>query len=888
MKNKLLSSLLALLLIPALVLSLPVHAVQAQEETEEAPANQVLHIRSEDRFLRFAENCRLDSYSENLTVYLDTDLDLTGKDFFPIPYFQGTFEGNHHKITGLQLSENGSKMGLFRFLDQKGTIRNLTVIGDIAPEGTQLSVGGIVGENAGKVESCRFEGTVTGADRIGGIAGSNQLTGTIEDCRVTGTVTGVHFTGGIAGENYGVIRKCVNQADVNTSAQENTLNISSISLKTITGTESASTVTDAGGIAGTSVGVIRDCINQGDVGYLHMGYNMGGIAGSQSGFITGCKNHGQIYGRKDTGGIVGQFEPTSQIEYKEDTLQILEKQLAGASSLLNRASYNAQGNIGVIGERIQDMQEYSETARDAIASLKPGEVQDLDSLIAVKNTLHQSIQSMRNAMGDIGNAAGSAAGQLGQDLRAVSSQMSAMSKTIRDASEHLGVRLQDISDLDTEELFSGKVSLSTNFGAVSGDLNAGGIVGSIALENDLDPEDDLEFLGKQSANMEGSLRAVVRDSENRGTITAKKIHAGGIVGRMTLGLVKNCVNTGTVDAEKAQFVGGIAGYSRGYLRNCHVKCALLGNRCIGGIAGSGTVVSDCLSMVSIQKGSEQMGAILGIAEKPQEEEMEAPIKNNLYMNLDKDPGAIDGVSYRGLAEPLPPHQFQQLENLPETFRNTTLIFQPENAPQTKLVIPMGSILKEENIPQVPEKEGYTAQWKDLNRFRSSRIYFDHVFEPQYTPFRLTLKSVQTRENGRPVMLAEGQFQDMESIALKELSMESVDGKPTLEAWEIPVFSTEKDTVLHLNLPENADSQHLKVLIRRKDGSWEETTHQLNARYLVFSVSPGDSAVCVQQLPDYRNILLLSLGGAACAAAIAVFFIWKSRKKKQPISKEKQS
>ena len=84
----------ALLLCLLLVLSLPVTALAEEaKDTDEAAAAEegtTLRILRQKQFLDFAENCRLDSYSRNLSVVLLTDIDLTGVDFSGIPIFCGT------------------------------------------------------------------------------------------------------------------------------------------------------------------------------------------------------------------------------------------------------------------------------------------------------------------------------------------------------------------------------------------------------------------------------------------------------------------------------------------------------------------------------------------------------------------------------------------------------------------------------------------------------------------------------------------------------------------------------------------------------------------------------------------------------------------------------
>ena len=87
------------------------------------------------------------------------------------------------------------------------------------------------------------------------------------------------------------------------------MELSDITIDSVTNSEAANTATDLGGIVGLSRGVIRECSNSGTVGYRNMGYNVGGIAGTQSGYIVDCRNDGAVQGRKDVGGIVGQLEP---------------------------------------------------------------------------------------------------------------------------------------------------------------------------------------------------------------------------------------------------------------------------------------------------------------------------------------------------------------------------------------------------------------------------------------------------------------------------------------------------------------------------------------------------------------------------------------------------
>ena len=882
MKHNLRKRLLSLGLLITLLLT-PVLSASAQEP--EKPGRE-LHIFTEDQFLTLAENCRIDSYSRDLTVYLDKDISLKGLDFQGIPIFLGTLEGNHHSITDLHITAGGSQLGFIRQLTETGAVRNLNLQGSLTPEGSQTHIGGLAGENYGTIENCSFEGSLTGKDCIGGMVGLNGLTGLVERCTVKGTIRAEHKIGGIAGENLGVIRDCGNLSMINITPQDNTVKVAAITMDTLTGTEDPHTVTDVGGIAGISSGVIRSCTNRGNVGYIHMGYNIGGIAGCHSGLIADCQNYGEIRARKEAGGIVGQFLPAAKIEYQKDTLQILEEQLNGTNAALNQAAYNTQHNLGVVGEGIGALQEDAELALDALEQLRGsgGTVPDPDQLLAAKNALEQSISSLDTHMTYLQQAASGTAGQISKDLQRVSGQVSAMSQTLRNAENTTGASLEDVSDQDTPEDLTGKVVSCLNYGPVSGDINAGGICGAVSFEAEQDPEDELILEGKQSLNAKGQLRAVILDCENRGEVSAKKIYAGGIVGRLTLGLVKNSCNTGTVTGEKAQYVGGIAGSSLGYLRSSHAKCLLIGGSYVGGIAGSASMAEGCRSMVYMNEATERQGGILGFREENSQQELPDPIAENFYMSLREDPGAIDGVSYQGQAEPLTPSRFLNQQELPETFRSASLIFRYEDGSQRELTVPVGTQLRDSQIPTLPQKEGYEGAWKGFERIRGRKIYFDAVFTPVYEPNRITVRSGETRKNGRPILLAEGHFPQMEQIPMEKLKRPELEDLEALEAWSIPQFTQEGETVLHFSLPGDAEPDHLKILLKGGDGTWRETQYTLDLSYAVFSCSAEDTAICAAATRDYSFFWFLGWGLAGLLGLAGIWLIKKQlgrRKKAHP-------
>ena len=367
MRNRVIAGILAVAMILSILLAIipPVFAAQ-----------NTITISSKEDFIEFSKNCTLDTWSQGKTVNLTCDIDFTDSDFAPIPTFGGTFNGNGYTISGIKFSENGSYMGIFRYVQQNGKITNLNVKATFTPNGSKSFTGGIVGENYGTLELCSFEGTVKGQNVIGGIVGNNGDSGQILSCTSTGSVIGENSTGGIAGKNSGFIQSCTNHAAVNTVYEEKKNDISNIdtdpgaiieNYKTNSEENEEEGVlghSDTGGIAGYSSGIVQGCTNHAAVGYQHIGYNVGGIAGRQSGYMLGCENRGFIQGRKDVGGIVGQVEPYILLNISESGLEGIRQELDNLNQMVNRFITDTD-TLGADTEKhLTDISEYSKTAQD--------------------------------------------------------------------------------------------------------------------------------------------------------------------------------------------------------------------------------------------------------------------------------------------------------------------------------------------------------------------------------------------------------------------------------------------------------------------------------------------------------------------------------------------
>lgn len=355
-----------------------------------------VYINSAEDFVLFAENCKLDSYSRGKTFILNTDISFASSDvsFIPVPSFSGVFEGGGHKISGFSVEGNGSAQGLFRYIEKSGRVMNLNVSCKISPSGTSSKCGAVAGVNRGTIYGCSFDGVVTGKEYCGGIAGVNEETGLISCCKAKGRIQSEHFTGGIAGENRGCIMLCENSASVNTNVSDNALDLENMSIDDLYSTEKSTDTTDAGGIAGYSSGNVQNCINRGDVGYAHIGYNIGGICGRQNGYISGCENYGTVNGRKDTGGIAGQAEPHFSLLFSESSVKKLRDRLDELNVIVDKTIDDINGSSDILSGNADNM-------INSLRAVKSDTADLLDETEGIINDNIDSVNELSSRVSDL-------------------------------------------------------------------------------------------------------------------------------------------------------------------------------------------------------------------------------------------------------------------------------------------------------------------------------------------------------------------------------------------------------------------------------------------------------------------------------------------------------
>ena len=128
-------------------------------------ADSTYQIDSVDDLSRFSEYCRVNTWSDGLTVELTADLDLgDGLRSGSIAYFNGTFHGNSHKIVNLK-----SQRPLFQTIGPEGSVSDLTLSAVI--DSSRDNTAALVSENNGTLEKIAVDALVSGKTTAGILTG---------------------------------------------------------------------------------------------------------------------------------------------------------------------------------------------------------------------------------------------------------------------------------------------------------------------------------------------------------------------------------------------------------------------------------------------------------------------------------------------------------------------------------------------------------------------------------------------------------------------------------------------------------------------------------------------------------------------------------------------
>ena len=1019
-------------------------------------SSNTVEIRTPEDLKALSEQSINETATVSRCFVLKNDIDLEGKEFIPISIFAGELDGQGHKITNFYYDEKVSGTGFIRTVTPSGRVRNLSVYGKLTSAGDTKETGGIAGVNFGLVENCSFSGSLLGREITGGIAGHNMNGGIIRKCVNSASVNGTKRTGGIAGFNEGLIEKSENKGDINTSSrtahelesvkdeeedliydedEENgfdNLIPDSFDLKDddlIKRLDSGLKINFTGGIAGVCSGEIRNSLNSGTVGYPHRGYKTGGITGYDRGKVNGCRNEGRIYGRKDIGGIAGQFEPVAENIYSKDALseagdaldEVTEKTeklhkdfgkedditqghidaIRSSSDELRqvikdykeyyrckddsveREIKNRTDNIRSILDGI-DLKDYDHDTRDALNALndntdkvsklidgaggaaEAGVSPDMTALfskisdIAATNNaaldtlldkairankdgkeLKHDLEKLRDASNDLDDYVRGCIDDYKKDFRITGDDLEGRSDRIADQADILSEGLKgsdktvrndldalvgalntlndsldrsygeiqdelqklhdesikdsfkDISDdSDTSDL-SGIILTSVNDGDIEGDINAGGIVGTVT--DDPDTESDFEVVsgGQISLNYSRTKKATIIRCRNNADITVKNDYGGGIVGRADLGAVIDSDNYGRIEAIEGGYAGGIAGKSGFMIRGCRSLCEAAGSKYVGGIAGLLHSGLDNVCLSAVAEDGEYHGALAGDTDREQtDEEDRGTVSGNIFVF--KGTGAINGVTVEKEARALTYEELMATGRATSDFSNMTVTFKADGRTVKKIKVPYGGEVEPSDYPELgvsaaaegeekrPElyagenDEGQYGLWedKDLKKIEQNItvkvIYSDYV------------TSIASDSSGKPALIVGGRFFDGTALSC---SLEEGNGEKDRYGREIKSlvsFGFESSagipqndfyTIRYRLGEESGDYQ----VYAEEDGVFVNKDLRKDGEYLVFKMKDAGRFHIVELKDKKRTYLLFGGVALLIIAAIAVLVIRKRRK-----------
>ncbi|WP_334168764.1 MBG domain-containing protein [Methylobacter sp.] len=235
--------------------------------------------------------------------------------FLPISVFTGTFNGQGHTISGLNINRpSTSNIGLFGNTGSGSTVKNVGLTG--ASITGYSDVGGLVGSNDGNIKKSYVTGVVTGNNlEIGGLVGLNN--GGIDASYVsamtvygqTASTSNDDDIGGLVGLNNGTIiysssaGTVIGVGDVGGLVGHNSGTLLDQSYSTMTVTSDFSVYNDGtGGLVGWNSGPITNSYATGAVSAGNYSQGVGGLVGTNYSSITNSYSTGSV-----TSGIHSQY-----------------------------------------------------------------------------------------------------------------------------------------------------------------------------------------------------------------------------------------------------------------------------------------------------------------------------------------------------------------------------------------------------------------------------------------------------------------------------------------------------------------------------------------------------------------------------------------------------
>lgn len=381
-----------------------------------------------------------------------------------------------------------------------------------------------------------------------------------------------------------------------------------------------------------------------------------------------------------------------------------------------------------------------------------------------KDDLRDNLSGMADTLSRISRHSSDSSHQLNNDLSEVNDQLNKIFHLISDEMERISDislgksfddLISDVSDEEIDTIISGKVENSYNKADITGDINVGGITGSMDIDSD-DPEQNA------AGDMDGGftarylLRNAVIGCKNDAEVRSKRDGAGGIAGYMAHGVVAGCESFGAVTSVEGGYAGGIAGQSNSIVKESYSMSFIKGKSYLGGITGYGTTITGCTAFPTFVQDSDRCGAIAGMIETDKDTEVQhfEVVSGNRFIN-DQVAG-IDGISIRGRAEPVSYREIMSESGTPDEFGRLRIIFQVEDVYVKETSLPYGTSLSELDYPELPPVEGKYVVWKKADE--KEKLKAPLVIDGEPVLLEKTLESIENYPGADvPLVLLSGTF-----------------------------------------------------------------------------------------------------------------------------------
>lgn len=502
-----------------------------------------------------------------------------------------------------------------------------------------------------------------------------------------------------------------------------------------------------------------------------------------------------------------------------------------------------------------------------------------------RENLYGQLQGIADSLKSLSQNASDYSDLVNADLKAVNDQLNVVFNLLADhlsGSGGLSVEelYEEVSDDEIDSITTGRADSCTNKGVVKGDINIGGISGSMAIDEE-DPEDNAAGSIDYEIGRRFIMKCIIQDCVNDGYVTAKKDGAGGIVGYMAHGIVIDDESYGSVESTEGDYVGGICGESLTVIRRCFSLCDVSGGKNVGGIAGYANTLKDCYAIVNVEATVGRKGAIAGqIAEQPDaEKNAEANVCRNYY--VDDALYGIDNISYVGVAEPISYQDLLAVEGIPGEFRHLKVIYRVEDMYLGTEEVAFGESLAGLHYPEIPVKEGCYGVWPD---YSEAVMGGNLVIHGEYHD---NVRVVESNE--KDVENADGEYQKPYALVEQTFTEDTV-LKVIMSSITPPAQAAGKDYVMYEVSLENSGIKDNDVLAVRllnpyedtqvwglSDDGWTQLESKNRGQYLQVDMTGPQEIFCLVKTDSNIIIIIASAAGAAAVLLILTVLIKKFHK-----------